>query len=34
LPPGTYVIAAGCSQPATVVVGASDITRDLQCDVP
>ena len=35
LPAGTYVISAGCSQPATVVLGAGEtLTRDLQCDVP
>ncbi len=35
LPPGTYVISAGCSQPATVVLRAAQtVTRDLACDVP
>lgn len=35
LPPGTYVISAGCSQPATVVLAVGEtLTRDLRCDVP
>jgi hypothetical protein len=35
LPAGTYVISAGCSQPATVVLAAGErVARDLQCDVP
>jgi hypothetical protein len=35
LPAGTYVISAGCSQPATVVLRVGEImTRDLACDVP
>ena len=35
LPAGTYVISAGCSQPATVVLRAGEnVTRDLACDVP
>ena len=34
LPAGTYVISAGCSQPATVLGAGETVTRDLQCDVP
>ena len=35
LPAGTYVISAGCLQPATVVlVAGQHLARDLQCDVP
>ena len=35
LPAGTYVISAGCSEPATVVLAAGErLARDLRCDVP